>query len=465
MADFKVIVVGGGPTGLITAHALHKAGIDFVLLERGPTCHPDIGSGVGFWPMSLRVLDQLDILDAIRPVMNPTAAKKTYTWDGTLIQEEPMETLVCNGEHFNMCHRTDLLKALYDSLPDAAKSRVKTNKRVTDISVSETGVVVTSEDGTAESGSIVIGADGVHSKVRQIARQLAIKENPKAVNLNLEMPFTVAFDALIGNFQNVNGPAGLTSSVFYETHSTGYSTQVFRGTERTWFIVYRRLKEPRTEKSQRVVYTEESTQKFADEIADMHITDKLVFRQLFDARERALVVPLEEGVTTAWHYKRLVNVGDATHKMTPNSGMGLNSSVQDVTVLVNKLHALVSAAKAAEHDTITTEELEKAFGAYRAQRQRFVDGIVVNTARELRMVSWGSTYDYVMDRWVWPLFGWRSVRFRKGFALFIAACQVLDFAEIKHPLFGSTPWKNFPKVEARGDPDPYDEAGVFDKSK
>lgn len=61
--------------------------------------------------------------------------------------------------------RQMLLKILYDNLKH--KDRVLTNKRVVHVEMSPTGVLVTTEDGSSYSGDILVGGDGVHSKVRQ----------------------------------------------------------------------------------------------------------------------------------------------------------------------------------------------------------------------------------------------------------------------------------------------------------
>lgn len=61
--------------------------------------------------------------------------------------------------------RQMLLKILYDNLKH--KDRVLTNKRVVHVEMSSTGVLVTTEDGSSYSGDILVGGDGVHSKVRQ----------------------------------------------------------------------------------------------------------------------------------------------------------------------------------------------------------------------------------------------------------------------------------------------------------
>jgi 2-polyprenyl-6-methoxyphenol hydroxylase-like FAD-dependent oxidoreductase len=58
-----------------------------------------------------------------------------------------------------------LLKILYDNLK--YKDRVLTNKRISHVEMSPTGVLVTTEDGSSYSGDILVGGDGVHSKVRQ----------------------------------------------------------------------------------------------------------------------------------------------------------------------------------------------------------------------------------------------------------------------------------------------------------
>lgn len=69
--SFKVIVVGGGPVGLTAAHALHKAGIDCVVLERRPAAVIDAGSNLVLSPLGLSVLYQLGLGEAIKGVSSP----------------------------------------------------------------------------------------------------------------------------------------------------------------------------------------------------------------------------------------------------------------------------------------------------------------------------------------------------------------------------------------------------------
>lgn len=73
--NFRVIVVGGGPIGLTAAHIFSKLGIDFVVLEGRSTVAPDQGSGIVIAQNTLRVYDQLDILDAIADKNHPIHIK------------------------------------------------------------------------------------------------------------------------------------------------------------------------------------------------------------------------------------------------------------------------------------------------------------------------------------------------------------------------------------------------------
>ena len=70
-SSFKVIVVGGGPVGLTAAHALDKAGIDFILLESRSHVVLDAGSNLVMSPVGLRTLAQLGMFQALNAVSSP----------------------------------------------------------------------------------------------------------------------------------------------------------------------------------------------------------------------------------------------------------------------------------------------------------------------------------------------------------------------------------------------------------
>ncbi len=83
-ANFRVIVVGGGPVGLIAAHILSQADIDFVVLEKHHTVYPELGNAIALWPQTMRVLDQLRLLEPLQPLLTPLVNKTIITHQATV---------------------------------------------------------------------------------------------------------------------------------------------------------------------------------------------------------------------------------------------------------------------------------------------------------------------------------------------------------------------------------------------
>lgn len=69
-----------------------------------------------------------------------------------------------------------VLQVLYENIKD--KSKILPKKRVEKVSVTDDGVVVITSDKSSYKGDILIGADGIHSKVREEMWRLANKMSP-----------------------------------------------------------------------------------------------------------------------------------------------------------------------------------------------------------------------------------------------------------------------------------------------
>lgn len=81
-ADSKIIIVGGGPVGLTAAHALSRAGIDFVLLESRPGIVQDAGSNLVLSAMGMRALAQLGLMPAMCKVSTAVDRFKRFDHNG-----------------------------------------------------------------------------------------------------------------------------------------------------------------------------------------------------------------------------------------------------------------------------------------------------------------------------------------------------------------------------------------------
>ncbi|KAJ0413288.1 hypothetical protein BJY00DRAFT_319930 [Aspergillus carlsbadensis] len=444
-SPFKAIIVGAGPVGLAAAHALHLAGLDFVVLERRPAIVEDRGASLIVHPHALRVLQQFGILDDLLPRGAELNHHLSFTADGRVFAEGDRYALIRdNHGHGPVAfHRAELIETMYNGLPQTAREKVLTDKKLTGLARTIDGVTATCADGSVFHGSVVIGADGVHSKTRQLMRDLALRDNPHRTWAEPPNPYTATYQLLYGSFPSPSpSPAASVASAGqgYDVQSAGKAIMYFSGTERSWFFLYKRLGEPTRS---RTTCTAADVDALAAEFADFPLTRTVRVRDVWPRMQGAGLTDLDEGIVTHWSLDgRVVLVGDACHKMTTHLGLGFNHGIQDVAVLCNGLRRAVQAASGGGPGP-RARVLAGVFEKNQADRlgsASSLPGDVFKSGLETQMHAWHNPLYYVLSRYlsvpkvIEKLF-MRLVmapEFRKG--------QVLDYVAGEERMRGKMSW-------------------------
>jgi flavin-dependent dehydrogenase len=89
-----------------------------------------------------------------------------------------------SGYGFEFGDRGDYLQTIHSNIKD--KSKIHASKCIISVEPTNAGVTVRCEDGTSYEGDIVVGADGVRSKVRDEMWRLAYTTNPALVEQDRE---------------------------------------------------------------------------------------------------------------------------------------------------------------------------------------------------------------------------------------------------------------------------------------
>ncbi|KAK3357850.1 FAD binding domain-containing protein [Lasiosphaeria hispida] len=429
MSRFKAIIVGGGPAGLVTGHCLAKAGIDFEILESRAKHEVGAGGSNALWPHNVRVFDQLGLLEETRKLHGQINHKVCVLGDGKVFYRSDAfaQVEVQHGHPFMVFHRGELLELLERRLP-GRESRLHTNKQVTAIETTNQGVSVICADGSTFGGSIVIGADGVHSTVRRLMDE----QSPQA-STSTSSPMTTTYVGLYGTCPLL---PGLDPSVFYETHGPAYSMQLAINNNRCMFIIYHRLNKPTKARHH---FSGEEKEALAARYADTHITPHHTFSDVWKAVAWSHMAHIEEGLASTWHEGRVVLVGDAIHKMTPNAGFGFNNAVTSTVALTNGLRRLL-LQRGHVSSLIDTEALTGVFAAYEETRRPQAKKSIEVSASYSRAVAWDNLLWKVIDRYIGPHINMDVMLLKLLMSPLVREGVVLDFLEESNFKEGTVKW-------------------------
>jgi salicylate hydroxylase len=167
-APGKIVIVGGGIGGLAAALSLLKRGHDVEVYEQAPELK-EVGAGIQISSNGTRVLYALGLEEALkrvqvlpsRRVIRHWSTGETWNWF-----DLGATTAQRYGTPHVMLHRGDLHGLLADAVRAQKPDAVKLGRRCAAINAVGYHAEVQFEDGATVRAAYVIGADGIHSKVR-----------------------------------------------------------------------------------------------------------------------------------------------------------------------------------------------------------------------------------------------------------------------------------------------------------
>ena len=165
----KIVIAGAGIGGLTAGAALLEKGFDVTILEQARALK-EIGAGVQLSPNATRVLYRLGVGQRLEGLACEPAGKRVRLWNTG--QTWPLFDLGAAsrevyGFPYLTVHRADLHQALVDTVRAASPDAIRLDEKVEGVVQKGDKVEVQTVSGGVYEADMLIGADGVHSRVRR----------------------------------------------------------------------------------------------------------------------------------------------------------------------------------------------------------------------------------------------------------------------------------------------------------
>lgn len=314
----KILIVGSGIGGLALAISLDRAGFEVEVYEAAPALR-GIGAGISLWSNATAVLEKLGLLEEAIEKSAVFTALKVKNERGELLMQADISKYVPPA----ICiHRADLIDLLRRNCQPETLHLGKTFER---FEQTQKGVTAFFADGTVAQGDILIGADGINSRVRA-----QIKGESKPLYRGYAIwRATVEFDA---NFSDANFPS--------ETFGVGkrFGLVPIGKNHFYWYATGNQQEGEMLPAAERKAQLLEYFQNWHAPI-----------RQIIEATPSENILHndcYDRPPDRVWSSGRVCLIGDAAHPTTPNMGQGGCLALEDAVVLTRCLQKASSPNEA-----------------------------------------------------------------------------------------------------------------------
>ncbi|RME12495.1 MAG: FAD-dependent oxidoreductase, partial [Bacteroidetes bacterium] len=347
----RVLVIGGGIGGLATAVALRQNGMDVTVYEQSKPI-PAAGAGLLLWSNALTGLQTLGLAEKVIQAGMPIESTQIRHWRGRLLSDVDVLTLSRRaGMPSVAIHRADLYRILVEALPPDC---IQFGMRAESVTQLPDGVEVGFANGRFAKGELLIGADGIHSSVRQCLWP----------ELSLRYSGYTAYRGVAPQ------PGALPAGVISESWGPGkrFGIVPLSNGWTYWYATENTRPGRKMSPDQLKAHLQKQFSRWHHPVPlllQATSAHALLHHDVYD------LAPV-----TNWVKGRVLLLGDAIHPTTPNFGQGAGMAVESAVVLGKCL---------AVHN-----HLDAAFSCYEQHRQPRTAWITAQSQRIGRVAQWRS---------------------------------------------------------------------------
>jgi len=304
----KVLIVGGGIGGLSSGIALCKLGLDVTIVEIHDAFNV-YGVGIIQPANALRALDALGVADKCMERGSPYGMVKMFTSQGHFITEVGVPPIGRLPSHNGISR-----KILHDVLYEEAvtqKVKFRMGSTVRHIDNGKEKVAVEFTDGSKEEYDLLIGADGVNSKVRKLVF------GDYKPNYTGQSVWRYAFDR----------PAELETGYMFMGRNSKVGLIPMTKDTMYMFLVTAEGEDPK-------IPDDELVPRFKAWLSGYEV--QMVKDCIEKITDPKMVIyrPLETLLLPApWYKNRVLIIGDGAHATIPQLGQGAGLALEDSIVL------------------------------------------------------------------------------------------------------------------------------------